>query len=120
MLGIKARRHRETGDGEAGRQVAHRHEVILLREKKNWIKSKVADPDPGFGAFLSLKPGSLIGFFRILDIGSQTHIFDSLMTNFWVKSTIILRVLAENFVYLFIISSFMIFVATKNGRIRDG
>ncbi len=32
MLGIEARRHGEAGDGEAGRQVAHRHEVILLRK----------------------------------------------------------------------------------------
>jgi hypothetical protein len=31
-----------------------------------------ADPDPGSG----------LSFFRILDPGSQTHIIDSLMTNF--------------------------------------
>ncbi len=55
----------------------------------------VADPDPGSGAFLTLNPGS------------QTHILDILMTNFWVKSTIIR-----------IIYNFMIFVATKNGRTK--
>ncbi len=30
--------------------------------------------------------GSRIGLFRIPDLGSQTHIFDILMTNFWVKN----------------------------------
>jgi hypothetical protein len=53
----------------------------------------VADPDPGSGAFLT--PGSNIrnNFFsgsRISDPGSQTHIFESLVTIFWVKSSIIL------------------------------
>ncbi len=37
------------------------------------------------------------GAFLTLDPGSQTHIFDSLMTNFWVKSIIILIVLAKKF-----------------------
>jgi hypothetical protein len=49
-------------------------------------KSSVADPYPGSGAFLTLDPGSGIGFFRIPDLGSQTHIFESLVTIFWVKS----------------------------------
>jgi hypothetical protein len=40
----------------------------------------VADPDPGSSAFLT--PGSGIGFFRISDPGSQTHIFESLVTIF--------------------------------------
>ena len=31
-------------------------------------------------------PGSGIGFFRIPDPGSQTHIFESLVTIFWEKS----------------------------------
>jgi hypothetical protein len=48
--------------------------------------SSVADPDPGSGAFLTLDPGSGEGFFRIPDLGSQTYIYESLMTNFWVKS----------------------------------
>jgi hypothetical protein len=51
-------------------------------------KSSVADPDPGSGAFLT--PGSGIGFFRIPDLGSQPHIFENLLTIFWVKSSIIL------------------------------
>ncbi len=40
-------------------------------------------------------PGIRNRFFRIPDTGSQTHIFNSLMTNFWVKSTINLSVLAK-------------------------
>jgi hypothetical protein len=47
------------------------------------VQSSVADPDPGSGAFLA--PGS-----RISDPGSQTHIFESSVTIFWVKSSIIL------------------------------
>jgi hypothetical protein len=39
--------------------------------KSNGIYN-VAEPDPGFG----------IGIFRIPDLGTQTHIFESLMT-FW-------------------------------------
>jgi hypothetical protein len=51
--------------------------------------------DPGSGAFLA--PGS-----RISDPGSQAHIFKSLVTIFWVKSTKILGELAKkNFIYLF-------------------
>jgi len=42
----------------------------------------VADPDPGSDAFLTPGPGSGIGFFRIPDLGSQTHIFESLVTIF--------------------------------------
>jgi hypothetical protein len=38
--------------------------------------------DPGSGAFLTLDPGSGIGFFSIPDPGSQTHIFHGLMANF--------------------------------------
>ncbi len=62
----------------------------------------VADPDPGSGAFLTPGPGSEIqdpvpflpldpdpgsgiGFFPDLGSRSQTHIFESLVTNFWVK-----------------------------------
>ncbi len=55
----------------------------------------VADPDPGSGAFLTPGSGILNRFFpdpgsRISDPGSQTHIFESLETIFWVKSSIIL------------------------------
>ncbi len=65
--------------------------------KTSCNKTSVADPDLGSGAFLTLDPWSWIGFFRIRisDPESQTHIFDSLMTNLWVKSTIILSVLAK-------------------------
>jgi hypothetical protein len=61
--------------------------VILLRKK-----SSVADPDPGSGAFLTPEPGSGIGFSgsRNSDPGYQAHIFESLVTNFLVKSSIIL------------------------------
>ncbi len=48
----------------------------------------VADPDPGSGAFLT--PGSGIRNRFIPDPGSQTDIFESLVTIFWVKSFIIL------------------------------
>ncbi len=53
-----------------------------------YLKGSVADP--GSGAFLTPGPGSGIGLFRIPDLGSQTHIFYSLVTNFWVQSSIIL------------------------------
>jgi hypothetical protein len=43
--------------------------------------------DPGSGAFLP--PGSVISFFRFPDLGSPTHISESLVTNIWVKSTIL-------------------------------
>ncbi len=42
--------------------------------------TSVADLDPGSGAFLTPGPG--IGFFRIPD---QTHIFESLVTIYWVE-----------------------------------
>jgi hypothetical protein len=55
-------------------------------------------PDPGSGAFLT--PGSGIGFFRIQD--PKSHIFESVMTIFWVKSSIILCKLGSNlFLQLF-------------------
>jgi hypothetical protein len=60
----------------------------------SWIS--VGDPYPGSGAFFTLDPGSVIGFFsgsRVLDPETQTHIFESLMTIFCVKITIILSVL---------------------------
>ncbi len=51
----------------------------------------------GFGIRCLFYPGSGIGFFGIPYPGSQPHIFYSLMTNFCVKSTIILSVLANIF-----------------------
>jgi hypothetical protein len=77
------------------------------------------DPDPGSGAFLTPGPGSGIGFFRVPDLGSQTHIFKSLVINFWVKNSIIFHFF-ENWPKFFssafqnkIIFNFVKFVATK-------
>jgi hypothetical protein len=57
-----------------------------------------------------------IGFFRIPDLGSPTHIFESLVTIFWVKSSIIFRKLAQIFFLQHfktkIIFNFVKFVAT--------
>jgi hypothetical protein len=53
----------------------------------------VADPDPGSYAFLTPGSGIRNRFFsgsRISDPGSQTHIFESLVTIFWVKNSLIL------------------------------
>ena len=52
-----------------------------MRHKKSMLRIRIQNP--GFGAFLT--PGS-----RISDPRSQTHIFESLVTTFWVKSSIIL------------------------------
>ncbi len=51
-------------------------------------KTSVADPDPGSGAFLT--PGSGIRNRFFPDPGSQTLTFESLVTIFWAKSSIIL------------------------------
>ncbi len=69
----------------------------LTYEHRTWLKiystwtkrigvGSVADPDPGSGAFLTLDPRSL---------DPKPIFFYSLMTNFWVKNTIILSVLAK-------------------------
>ncbi len=59
--------------------------VLRIRDPVLFLTpgSSVADPDPGSGAFLT--PGS-----GIPDPGSQTHTFESLVTIFWAKSSIIL------------------------------
>jgi hypothetical protein len=64
-------------------------------ELKYCIFVSGADPDPGSGAFLTPGSGIRNRFFpdpgsRIPDPGSQTHIFESLVTIFWVKNSIIL------------------------------
>jgi hypothetical protein len=41
------------------------------------VGSSVADPDPGSDAFLTPGSGIRNRFFRIPDLGSQTHIFES-------------------------------------------
>jgi hypothetical protein len=71
-----------------------------LQLQMDLAAGSVADPDPGYGIrclFLPLDPGSGMGLFQIPDPGSripdpgfQTHIFESLVTTFWVKSFIIL------------------------------
>jgi hypothetical protein len=53
--------------------------------------------DPGSGAFLTPGSGIRNRFFRISDPGSQTHIFESLVTIFWLKGSIIHRKLAQIF-----------------------
>ncbi len=68
-----------------------------------------------------LTPGSGIGFLRIPDPGStQTHIFESLVTIFWVKSLIgnSLKIGPKFFLQHFknkIIFNYVKFVATKKG-----
>ncbi len=42
---------------------------LAFRSTNNYSTGSVADPDPGSGAFLT--PGSRIGLFRILDLGSR-------------------------------------------------
>ena len=67
----------------------------------------------GSGAFLTPGSGNRNGFFP--NPGSQTHIFESLLTIFWVKSSIILF---KKFLQHFknkIIFNFVKFVATKKG-----
>jgi hypothetical protein len=70
--------------------------AVLLQNLKTWQNwsaqiISVADPDP-----VPFYPGSGIGFFRITD--PKPIYFDTLMTNFWVKDTIILSVLSgKNF-----------------------
>jgi hypothetical protein len=58
-----------------------------------WIRIQ----DPGSGAFLT--PGSGIRNRFFPDPGSQTHTFESLVTIFWAKSSIILWKLAQIFFF---------------------
>ncbi len=59
------------------------------------VLSSVADPESGILCLFYLASG--IGNRVSLDPGSQTHIFESLVTIFWVKSSIILWKLARSF-----------------------
>jgi hypothetical protein len=61
---------------------------ILFSKIISFAVNSVADPDPVSAAFLT--PGSGIGLSRISDPGSQTRIFETLVTIFWVNSSIIL------------------------------
>ncbi len=56
-----------------------------------------SDADPGSGAFLT--PGSGIRNRFFPDPGSQTHIFQGLVTIFWVKTSIILGKLGHIFFF---------------------
>jgi hypothetical protein len=82
----------------------------------------VADPETGSGAGLTPESGIRNRFFLISDPGSQTFIFESLPTIFWVKITTILVNLI-NYFFLYqlrnkIIINFVIFAATKKLRIK--
>ncbi len=57
--------------------------------------TSVADPDPGSGPFLTPGSGIRNRFFPYP--GYQTHIFEGLVTIFWVKSSTILWKLAQIF-----------------------
>jgi hypothetical protein len=59
------------------------------------LRIRIRDPVP----FCPLDPGSGIGFFQISDPGSQTHTFESFMTIFWVKNSIILGKLTQTFFF---------------------
>jgi hypothetical protein len=61
------------------------------------VSGSNADLDPGSGAFLT--PGSGIRNRFFPNPGSQIHIFESLVTIFWVKSSIILWKLAPIFFF---------------------
>ncbi len=76
---------------------------VNVASKSNKQKSLDPDPDPlviGTDPRIWIhirtkmqccgSPGSGMGFFRIPDLGSQTHSFESLVTMVWVKSSIIL------------------------------
>jgi hypothetical protein len=85
------------------------------------LYSSVADPDPGSGAFLTPRPGSGIGFFRVPDLGSRIR-----NPYFWELSDTFLGKKFYNFLktgqQIFlqhfknkIIFYFVKFVATKKG-----
>jgi hypothetical protein len=76
--------------------VKYRYHWVVELTAGNFSPS-VADPDPGSGAFLT--PGSGIRNRVFPDPGSQTHIFESIVTIFWVKISLILRKLAKIFFF---------------------
>ncbi len=79
----------------------HSSKELLEQRVNSYSKhlhmSNVADPDPGSGAFLTPGSGTRNRFFP--DPGSQTHTFESLVTIFWLKSSIILWKLAQIFFF---------------------
>jgi hypothetical protein len=79
-------------------------------------RTSVANPDPGSGSFLTTGSGIRNRFFS--DPGSQTHIFESFVTIFGVKSSInnSLKIGPNFFLQHFktkIIYNFVKFVATQ-------
>jgi hypothetical protein len=79
------------------------------RCERNIPLLSVADPGSGIRCLFDpwiRDPGSGIGFFRIPDYGSQTQIFESLVTIFWVKSFFLQHFKTK------IIFNFVKFVAT--------
>jgi hypothetical protein len=75
------------GAGEEENEL--RHSLPEARETF-LLKSSVVDLDPGSGVFLTPGPGSGIRNRFFPDLGSQIHILESLVKNFWVTSSIIL------------------------------
>jgi hypothetical protein len=77
MICLMENFHRKNKDKE---KLCVVHEPVL--------RIRIRDPDPGSGAFVT--PGSGIWNRFFPDPGSQTHIVESLVTHFRVKSSIIL------------------------------
>jgi hypothetical protein len=80
------------------------------------LGTSVADPDPGSGAFLTHGSGIRNRFFP--DPRSQTHIFESLVTIFWVKSSLYSLKIGPNFFLQHFknkIVQFVKFMAPKKG-----
>jgi hypothetical protein len=66
--------------------VAWEHEGALQAGRlrpQHVIPASHSVRDPDLGPYWTPDPGSGIGFYRIPDLGSQSHIFESLMTIFW-------------------------------------
>ncbi len=71
------------------------------------LRIRIWDPVP----FWPLDPGSGMNFFP--DPGSQTHIFESLVTTFWVKSSELVQIFFLQHLKNKIIFNFVKFVATN-------
>jgi hypothetical protein len=65
----------------------HLIQEVGYGENLGFVVFKCRVPDPGSGAFLT--PGSRIRIRFFPDPGSLTYIFESFVTIFWVKSSII-------------------------------
>jgi hypothetical protein len=60
---------------EAVEQLIQQLQEVVYLPVPCYVIHSVAGPDPGSGAIVTLDPGSGIGFIRIPNLGSQTHIF---------------------------------------------